>query len=148
MCEQCLVNPLEFGEVFPGFWLMRARRDGDSWKKGQWGLVECNDPTYVWYSTPGSTEKLWDYPDEFPQAFDADPVSGYRLVKAAMTKGYDPDEGGFMPWLWAYLSEYIQMAEVKEGGDPFPSREEMYPSDLSIGREPWAGEKKAIEDTR
>ena len=29
MCEQCLVNPLYFGEVLPGWYLIRARRDGN-----------------------------------------------------------------------------------------------------------------------
>ena len=45
MCEQCLVNPLYFGEVLPGWYLIRARRDGDIMKVGDWGMIQCNDPT-------------------------------------------------------------------------------------------------------
>lgn len=56
MCEQCLVNPLYWYNVIPGYTLIRAQRDGSFMKAGQWGLVECNDPTYVWDDEP------WPHP--------------------------------------------------------------------------------------
>jgi hypothetical protein len=32
---------------------MKATKDGYSgWMAGQWGLVQCNDPTFVWDATP------------------------------------------------------------------------------------------------
>lgn len=54
MCDQCLVNPIYFGQPLVGFTLARARRDGcEDWKKGEWGLIEVNDPTYYNSKIPG-----------------------------------------------------------------------------------------------
>ena len=37
-----------WGEVLPGFYLVRATHKGDSMNVGDWGLVESNDPTFIW----------------------------------------------------------------------------------------------------
>lgn len=54
MCEQCLTAPISFGEPIEGFTLMRARRDGTTWTKGQWALIEAPtpDPAFTWELTP------------------------------------------------------------------------------------------------
>ena len=46
MCEQCLTWPVSFGEPLEGYFLMRARRDGNDWKKGEWGYIEQLDAAY------------------------------------------------------------------------------------------------------
>ena len=61
---------------------------------------------------------------------------GYDLIKGAMERGYDPDDGPiFAYWFFNYLGEYLKTAEMVEEGDPFPNREEFAPSDLTIGRD-------------
>ena len=143
MCDQCNANPLSYGEVIPGWTLMRARQDGIEWKKDEWGLVWSNDPTFTWTSTPtpcplfnmpeeedqtawfeaqpdGSpeVERAMAYtPDDFQDAFKVDPALGYDLVVAAMTKGYDPVDGGdFHGWFFDYLGEHLKIA-VPTGHD-------------------------------
>jgi hypothetical protein len=165
MCEQCLTNPISFGEPMPGFFLKRARRDGNDWKQGEWGLIECNDPSYRWCTTPtpdstwGMTddeEEAWfenadksspeyrraievlsDSENDFYAAFKVcSPLSGYDLVKAAIEVGYDPERSGsFQYWFFDYLGEWLKTAEITEDGDAFPEREEYAPSDLTIGKE-------------
>ena len=56
MCESCLAEAENFGEVFPGVWLERATKDvvvdEFEWNAGEWGLVFCNAPFMVWGVTP------------------------------------------------------------------------------------------------
>ena len=163
MCEQCNANPVSFGEVLPGWVLMRARRDGQEWLKGEWGLVSSNDPTFTWTSTPTPSalfgiededeQQAWfdacdkddpmrervmePPPEDFDRAFQCDPALGYDLVRAGMTKGFDPVEGGlFTHWLFDLFGEHLKTAEMTEvNHDAFPEREANHPSDLTIGRD-------------
>lgn len=56
MCESCLAEAENLGEIFPGVWLERATKDvvvGDfEWGAGEWGLVFYNAPFMVWSTTP------------------------------------------------------------------------------------------------
>jgi hypothetical protein len=164
MCEQCLTNPISFGDPLEGWVLMRARRDGNDWMKGEWALIECNDPTFRWTMTPvpsptfGITEAEEDawfeaHPEEedthldklisegfykdFEKHFEnGSLMDGYNLISAAIKKGYDKKRhGDFKWWLFDYLGEYLKTAEMVEEGDPFPQREEFAPSDLTIGKD-------------
>ncbi len=155
MCEQCLVNPVYFGEPLPGFFLARARRDGNDWKKGDWGLIQCNDPTFYWTQTPTSNptfgmndtelDKFMSYDltddqkariyhsnisDEFYNAFYCDPQTGHDLVEAAKQVGYE--SRSFIPWLFDYLGYWIEKTEGETDKDPFPEREKFAPTDYSI----------------
>lgn len=57
MCEQCLVNPLFFGEILPNWLLIRARRESDDMEVGEWGLIHhANNPNIVF--------KLYNLPDD------------------------------------------------------------------------------------
>ena len=133
MCEQCLVNPVYFGEVLPGYNLARARRDGNDWKKGEWGLIECNDPTYRWTSVPKETEWYMDIPDDFIEGITANQPAffTYKLVKTAIEAGYTEDEN-FELWLFNHIAKFLETAEGTTDEDPFPSREEFAPTDYSI----------------
>jgi hypothetical protein len=52
MCEQCCAQVDSWGEILPGWSLVRATRDGNYMKKGDWGLVEVNDPAFIFSTTP------------------------------------------------------------------------------------------------
>lgn len=147
MCDQCNADPLSYGEVIPGWILMRARRDGIRWRKDDWGLVCSNDPTFTWTSTPtpcplfcmpdeedqmawfdaqpeGSpdVERALAYtPDDFKKAFMMDPGLGYDLVVAAMTCGYDPNDGGdFHAWFFDHIGEHLKTATGTGHAEPRP----------------------------
>lgn len=169
MCEQCLTWPVSFGSPLPGYTLMRARRNGNDWLQGEWGLVECNDPTYIWKATPtpnpvfGMTDEeeeaflqsipedskeykranAYCAPDDFESAIWNSPLHGYRLVSAAIKRGYDPKDYNFARWLFDYLGEWLKTAPMEDEGDAFPSRESFAPVDLTIGRDPIEGEPEA-----
>ncbi|WP_245549915.1 hypothetical protein [Gordonia effusa] len=94
------------------------------WRKGEWGLLTQNDPTFRWRTTPtidpafrmsevesdawldsltpGTIEyrRAFWYGNEadgldFVEAFgNCDPNSGYELVAAAMARGYDRERDG------------------------------------------------------
>lgn len=159
MCEQCLTNPIYFGEPLEGFILARARRQGNDWNIGDWGLIECNDPSYTWSYTPtpnpcwGMTSdeedawaeaqdpdspeyKRWNtIPGKFAKQFDdCGPMGGYELIKAAIDKGYDRKiHGHFQYWLFDYLAEYLKTATPEpDDVNCFPTRDELYPMDTTI----------------
>ena len=167
MCEQCLTNPVYFGEPIPGFILARARRQGNDWNIGDWGLIECNDPSFTWSMTPtpnpcwGMTDdeedewenaadknsieyKRWfGWPREFVEQFEnCGPNTGYDLVAAAMQVGYDrKKDGTFAYWLFDYLAEYLKTAIADPDDEPcFPERDKIFPIDLTIGRDPLPNE--------
>jgi hypothetical protein len=140
MCEQCLVNPLYFGEVFPGWFLIRARRDGDLMKVGDWGLLECNDPSIIWSVTPIIKE-----PDSLTIAeFDArftvfcdelyvPPLIGYRLVKSVVDAGiFQMGNGNFNISLFEHLAKWINNHDPLKGVDSFPHMDASRNHDYSL----------------
>lgn len=53
MCQQCVTDARNFGEVIPGLVLMQATRDSPhGWRVGSYGLVRSNDPDVIWDATP------------------------------------------------------------------------------------------------
>lgn len=140
MCQQCTTDALNYGEVIPGWYLMRAQKDGTTWKAGHWGLVWSNDPTFTWEETPTANpafglsdedeEALYQankdneigarivsmsLPEDFSRAFGRmNPRTGYEIITAAMERGYDPKESGDLSWwLFDWIGEYLKTAEPK-----------------------------------
>ena len=137
MCLQCTVDAVSAGayseDFLPGFSLMRSMNDKapEEWPKGALGLVECNNPTFVITATPVldicfdmSDDEIENMPDDVYREHDTkfysqvsvleenlmcEPINGYKLVKAAMSAGYDPKVHGyrFAGWLLHKLAEYI-----------------------------------------
>lgn len=54
MCEQCVVIPYYYGEVFPGVQLIRSRRETKTsdMELYDWGLLFINNPFVVFKTTP------------------------------------------------------------------------------------------------
>lgn len=140
MCERCLINPLCFGEVLPGFYLSKARRQSIHTKVGQWVLIETNDPVFTFdfnfHIEVGSDQ--WD--DQVFSLWDqltAQPHDGYRLVLACVEKGYDP-KTSFVDWFALAFREWLVVTEpelfnTEDDLDPFPKLDQLQPTDYS----PW-----------
>lgn len=140
MCEQCIVNPLYFGEVLPGWFLIRARRQGSMMEVGDWGMVQCNDPTFVWSSTPKMTKEEFDgfvyLPEDFEESLYMYVTNGYDLLISAIKVGYNREEHGrFSQWLFWHLSEYIRNTEPTVEEDCFPNLDDTTPHDYSLGKD-------------
>lgn len=142
MCEQCLVNPLYFGEVLPGYILIRARRKSEYIEVGDWGLVEANDPTYVWKSIPykkTAKDRIFCAPSDFSDCFYGSPQQGFKLITAARQAGYS--EGleyfvNFESWFFDYLARWIETHEAELYDDAFPHLDEYMPHDNTLGKGP------------
>lgn len=129
MCLQCETNAVHYGYPLPGFALMKAMKtdypnwpEGQKWKEGMYGLVECNDPTVYLTQTPmkdpgEDSSREEDRFFEVADATEKDVMQTqyshkvYKLIAAATTKGYNPEtDGRFGPWLTNYLAVYLETA--------------------------------------
>jgi hypothetical protein len=134
MCEQCVAEVEYYLSPLPGWSLVRATKDGDLMKKDDWGLVECNDPTFWWSVTPTpdpydiltsedvanlpnnirndliNRSILWEQNVElFGQSITKHACINdiYRLVESGKKIGYDPKSDGFEAWLYDRLGIWI-----------------------------------------
>ncbi len=133
MCTQCVVNPIYYGEIAPGWWLMRARKDEgglDGMKAGEWGIVECNDPTIVFDVTPvvyNDADQTWELYYKFYYNFMFAPSIGHKFY-TAMEKVKIPFRVkrqwvknsiyGFEQQFYYYLADFIKTATLDYDGDP------------------------------
>lgn len=80
MCLQCLTAPHVFNKRLGKFALMKATKNAyegdttDNWKKDEYGLVSCNDPTFRFTSEPLPVKDSWvdkdyDVPEDEDDAF-------------------------------------------------------------------------------
>jgi len=136
MCDQCVAATVGW-DLFPGWILVRARLDCDSMKAGDWGLLRCNDPDFVWRTpVPGPTDPLFGISEEEERAipgkdprlkeslkwchlarkFEIKPPKGhgvyvnayYELVQGGIQVGYDQNKhGDFSMWLFHQLGELV-----------------------------------------
>jgi len=133
MCEQCLAECVRW-EVhpFPGIALVRATKDGNTMKEGDYGLVRMNDPFLIvpcqLLRNPlaGMTDEQIDaLEDDGPEMqrwwafsrecekvpYDSmDAMDAYELIVAMMALGYDPVEDGrdWTMWLVHYLAGFVE----------------------------------------
>jgi len=130
MCEQCLTDAEDYGEPLPGWHLQRAVKNGMTWKAGEWGLIIQNGPEVTWrgeliedpdlseYSTEERKAQWEDALERFDRALHVHPISGYKLVKAAIKVGYDQNSI-FSCWLLNHLAvwvnTYLPIARVLDG---------------------------------
>ena len=129
MCEQCCAKTESYGEVFPGWVLVRATVNGMEMRAGQWGLVQFDDPLFIWTETPtiliDRTQLFKEDTPEYDEAvnewlawtdkatafgrfFHISADLGWHLVESAREKGYSIDLGPFNEWFFNYLGEWIR----------------------------------------
>jgi len=103
MCEQCSAAVDIWPIPLEGWLLIRATRTGLSMEEGDWGLVECNDPDFIWSLTPtpeppsAPEDARFDDPAviefyrwynpieaEFFGAMEGEAVAGGELVQTAI----------------------------------------------------------------
>lgn len=114
MCLQCVVQAEYVDETFlDGFALMRATNANapEEWPMGALGLIECNDPTYV-FTVPilpqpippdgdedsddpvyheamtTYTQAVWNLSEELAHY----PMTTWKLMYSAIQAGFDPVE--------------------------------------------------------
>jgi len=137
MCLQCISKAeTVLNDAVPGYTLMVATLDTDHWRKGEWGLVNSNDPDFIWSGDPlinpimfmtekeleqvPKTDPLWDAVslcdqrvEEIEKRFRAAPMIGYKFVQACLRAGYDPNVHGERIVLWFIDHVARKIAEKK-----------------------------------
>lgn len=130
MCLQCVSESITIiDQILPGFSLCLATKPDPRFPK--WGLVECNDPTFMFEVDPISDpwENLTDEEidsenydvkkeeefskryEEFKKSFNkVYPTTGYDLVKACIESGYNREKDGWnvIIWLFNYIGNYLE----------------------------------------
>jgi len=121
MCEQCCAATITWPNVLPGWHLVRARRDGHEMKVRQWGLLRCNNPEFIWSTTPEKdgdsfNDLAKDQADhykfiaafnKFQEEFGGTLSSSKALGDAI--KEQDPyQEGSLEYWLFNHLGKFIR----------------------------------------
>lgn len=149
MCERCLINPLCFGEVVPGLYLSKARRQSINVKLGQWVLIESNDAVYKFdfnfhvavdsVEWEDQVEALWPQMMSYPH-------DGWRLVNGAVQMGYDL-KSNFINWFalrirHLLVTEEPELFNTPDDPDPFPQLDAVQPHDYSEWVKPTAPEKQ------
>lgn len=119
MCEQCLAEmQLIVSDVLPEFALYRATKDGGRLKSGDYGLVECNDPSFIFNvvpeAEPNEENDSWIEWAGKANAFEdqlldstTDFKGVYRLIRGCYENGYKDEDGHVGMWLFNYLATKI-----------------------------------------
>jgi hypothetical protein len=113
MCEQCTAETITLGDLFPGWRVVKATKNGNMMKAGDLGLVQSDDPDYVIScAVPCITDPSFGMNDEdfdklaedvndttFDKFMDwayhveaslvGHPVSGWSLVQDSKDAGWD-----------------------------------------------------------
>ena len=139
MCEQCNAKTIIYVKentnyVLPGYILVRATQDGREMKKGDWGLVDCNDPDFIWSVTPVcdpddelTDEQIDALPEDCYQAYEKASKNLHdaldkgcfdycaRLGEAMRKAGWNPDNDGIGAfWLCNHIAKFLKDASVVE----------------------------------
>ena len=140
MCEQCVAKTVMYvghnsQEVLPGYFLVKATENGNYMNRGDWGLVRCNDPDYIWSINPvrdpadGLTDEQIDtLTDGVFEGYDrAVKNLEESLNKGCFDKavwlgtsmkqaGYRPKKHGYRGacWLCNYLAKFLETAKVEK----------------------------------
>lgn len=114
MCLQCCAEAVFVGDLMPGWALMRSTKDHEDWPIGQFGLIQINNPAFVFPgplvrnppdgAPPPEVARFYDAIHALEDVLVTDPVTGWELVEAARGVGYDRSrDGRFAVWLMTRL---------------------------------------------
>lgn len=121
MCLQCITKAKLISKkpILPGFYLVQGTVGCSEWPKGYYGLVEYNDPAFIWKEKMvpeprklNDKEKWLDMVESIEDQFlcsGNDILEFYRLVKACKEKGYDEKKHGYsvMGWIVNYIGKKL-----------------------------------------
>jgi hypothetical protein len=130
MCECCSADTHYIGEVFPKWMLVRARKNGNEMKEGDWGLVNFNSPSFIWdgklepteepskfcvddkEDVPPELDEAWDnymgVVEDFSKCLHGHVQDGYLLYKSCLEGGYDNNKcPRFDVWLFDRLGQVV-----------------------------------------
>lgn len=132
MCDACFANETILIEsIIPGFTLTKYSKDYGQIKAGSMGLVEINEPTFMWPKELIVIDPLFGINEneiseddprwigcsgfyhaahEFSVCLTCHPMAGYRLVNACMEAGYNIEEHGYSVsfWLLGYIASRLE----------------------------------------
>jgi len=135
MCLQCLTKArIIKRDILPGYTLMKATVGHKDWGLGWYGLVQRDDPDFVFPLRPlpdpsrgknlDKDEKaykswmLWAKETDWMETFfKCDPETGYALYKACLRAGYRPKRDGFRLVYW--LRDYMGRSLTNRGRGPY-----------------------------
>lgn len=136
MCMQCCTDAVVYAtkddrEVLPGWYLTQAQKDYfDDWKTGEWGLVQCNDPDFIWagklfeqHEGPNDDGEPWGEYDESLSNLVCSLEYGsmyahLAIYAAAKSAGFKEKEEGFFniyefaTWLMDRLAKWVKTHPV------------------------------------
>lgn len=113
MCEQCAAKTLLVGEISKGFCLVKATRDGFEMKRGDYGIVRCNDPDIIFpeslkpfpdpsFEKEGDDSELSmkfiDLVEEFSKYLIGNLDFGHDFYMSCEESGYEPGKHGYIDW--------------------------------------------------
>jgi hypothetical protein len=127
MCDQCLAETIMFNneeKVLPDFYLVQATKDGGSLQANDYGLVRCNDPSFVFSVEPElnpDPNDTFENDKEFERWIDKttqfenqlmESASGMKdvalLVAGCYQMGYTDSDGSLEQWLFNYLAQFLK----------------------------------------
>lgn len=146
MCEQCVVIPYHYGEVFPGVHLIRARRETPTSEMGlyEWGLLNVNDPFVIFRTTPvlptsDEDEEVVERFDKFKDEFNStigldDMFKLYENFRVDFISECEKnwDEGVFkdfpitmmfektLCYIYMKIADFIKTSQAEPEDDTFP----------------------------
>jgi len=103
--------------------LVRAAVDGRFMRAGDWGLVECNDPSFVFSTTPYEEPKEIDELFKFKAVCDkiekemmetASFRACGKLYATMCDNGYSINDGNPIMWLCNHLAENVEKGVQSE----------------------------------
>jgi len=131
MCEQCMAEVVTLNDgktVIGNLFLVRATRNGSMMKTGEFGLLRCNDPDFIFRVIPEANpdpedtlenneeyEKWLDKAQDFREQLlnlDAGLMASYDLVKGCYEAGFKDEDGCIEYWLFNYLSQFVKEINI------------------------------------
>jgi len=104
------------------YWLVQAQKGCEGWPKGWYGLVQMNDPDFIWEGEPipeplfrKKDEKAWKNWWKMLEKIECNlgPIVGYQLVASCMQAGYRPEKHGYRV-IWWLMNRIGRMLEKQK----------------------------------